>query len=160
MEFVEKRELNFRRHFHFDPIKKVCGITIPQLLAIDSWDFCRSNRAFSECNSNSAVPVGEPSQITFAFRGGQVVRKMLNLLNKKLQTRGVRTWSNAKKCKHNLWRLPKLRSITHAISCLMPKRQWFHTFFWGQYLLRLSQLHLRVLKFLGTGSKQRPSKMK
>jgi hypothetical protein len=31
-----------------------------------------------------------------------VVRKMLNLLHKKCKLGGVRTWSNAKKCKRNL----------------------------------------------------------
>ena len=31
---------------------------------------------------------------------------MLNLLHKKCKLWGVRTWSNAKKCKRNLWRLP------------------------------------------------------
>ena len=31
---------------------------------------------------------------------------MLNLLHKKCKLGGVRTWSNAKKCKRNLWRLP------------------------------------------------------
>ena len=32
---------------------------------------------------------------------------MLNLLHKKYKLWGVRTWSNAKKCKRNLWRLPR-----------------------------------------------------
>ena len=31
---------------------------------------------------------------------------MLDLLHKKCKLGGVRTWSNDKKCKHNLWRLP------------------------------------------------------
>ena len=44
----------------------------------------------------------EPSQITFAFRVGYVVRKMLNLLHKKCKLRGVRTWSSAKKCKRKM----------------------------------------------------------
>jgi hypothetical protein len=32
---------------------------------------------------------------------------MLNLQHKKCKLGGVHTWSNAKKCKRNLWRLPK-----------------------------------------------------
>ena len=46
--------------------------------------------------------IREPSQIRFALKGGQVVRKMLNLLHKKCKLWGLCTWSNAKKCKHNL----------------------------------------------------------
>ena len=42
-------------------------------------------------------PLGlrQPSPITFAFRSGQVVRKMLDLLHKKCKLGGVRTLYNA-----------------------------------------------------------------
>ena len=40
-------------------------------------------------STNFSIQVGDPSQITFAFRGGEVVRKMLNLLRKKCKLGGT-----------------------------------------------------------------------
>ena len=42
---------------------------------------------------------------------------MLNLLHKKCKLWGVRTWSNAKKCKRNLWRLPNTKVLFRQPVC-------------------------------------------
>ena len=73
---------------------------------------------------------------------------MLNLLHKKCKLRGVHTWSNSKKCKRNLWRLPYLpqRSII-VVRCSNSSIIYF--FFWSIFSILLS---LQLLLLLQDGS--------
>jgi hypothetical protein len=49
---------------------------------------CHGNNRINGKTRGIKLPIREPSQITFAFRGGLVVRKMLDLLHKKCKLGG------------------------------------------------------------------------
>ena len=49
---------------------------------------CHGNNRINGKTRGIELPIREPSQITFAFRGGLVVRKMLYLLHKKCKLGG------------------------------------------------------------------------